>query len=194
MGRLSLQTGKRSSFEREKFHPVADADDWGHSYQHGPEWWWPSQPTGTFTFPSVNGQPNRSNSFRLDGVINDASFTSTYAVQPDVDDIQEFKVQAHNDEAQFGQVLGGIINVVTKSGTNTFHGDVWEFFRNDALDARNFFVQDKTPLRQNQFGGAVGGPVSCPDTTAETRLSSTLVTKPSLTTPPTAVVYCSNSG
>jgi outer membrane receptor protein involved in Fe transport len=123
---------------------------------------WPSQPTGTFTFPSVNGQPNRSNSFRLDGVINDASFTSTYAVQPDVDDIQEFKVQAHNDEAQFGQVLGGIVNVVTKSGTNTFHGDVWEFFRNDALDARNFFVQDKTPLRQNQFGGAVGGPVLLP--------------------------------
>jgi outer membrane receptor protein involved in Fe transport len=123
---------------------------------------WPAQPTGAFTFPSVNGQPNRSNSFRLDGVINDASFTSTYAVQPDVDDIQEFKVQAHNDEAQFGQVLGGIINVVTKSGTNTFHGDAWEFFRNDALDARNFFVQSKTPLRQNQFGGAVGGPVLLP--------------------------------
>lgn len=123
---------------------------------------WPAQPTGNFTFPSVNGQPNRSNSFRLDGVINDASFTSTYAVQPDVDDIQEFKVQAHNDEAQFGQVLGGIVNVVTKSGTNSFHGDAWEFFRNDALDARNFFVQSKTPLRQNQFGGAVGGPVLLP--------------------------------
>lgn len=123
---------------------------------------WPAQPTGSFTFPSVNGQPNRSNSFRLDGVINDASFTSTYAVQPDVDDIQEFKVQAHNDEAQFGQVLGGIVNVVTKSGTNDFHGDVWEFFRNDALDAKNFFVQNKTPLRQNQFGGAIGGPVLLP--------------------------------
>lgn len=123
---------------------------------------WPAQPTGAFTFPSVNGQPNRSNSFRLDGVINDASFTSTYAVQPDVDDIQEFKVQAHNDEAQFGQVLGGIVNVVTKSGTNGFHGDAWEFFRNDALDARNFFVQNKTPLRQNQFGGAIGGPVILP--------------------------------
>jgi len=59
-------------------------------------------------------------------------------------------------------VLGGIVNVVTKSGTNTFHGDAWEFSRNDALDARNFFVQSKTPLRQNQFGGAAGGPVLLP--------------------------------
>jgi outer membrane receptor protein involved in Fe transport len=121
-----------------------------------------ANPIGQFTFPSVNGQPNRSNSFRLDGVVNDASFLSTYAVQPNLEDIQEFKVQSHNDEAQFGQVLGGIVNVVTKSGTNDFHGDLWEFLRNDALDARNFFVQDKTPLRQNQFGGSVGGPVLLP--------------------------------
>src|SRR5581483_7872233 len=123
---------------------------------------WPAQPTGAFTFPSVYGQPNRSNSFRLDGVINDASFTSTYAVQPDLDDIQEFKVQSHNDEAQFGQVLGGIVNVVTKSGTNEFHGDAWEFLRNDALDAANYFHPQKTPLKQNQFGGAIGGPVILP--------------------------------
>ncbi len=123
---------------------------------------WPAQPIGAFVFPSINGQSNRSNSFRLDGVINDAAFTSTYAVQPVIDDIQEFKVQGHNDEAQFGQVLGGIINVVTKSGTNAFHGDLWDFLRNDRLDARNFFVQDKTPLKQNQFGVAVGGPVLFP--------------------------------
>jgi len=130
-----------------------------------------ANPIGAFAFPSVNGQPNRSNSFRLHGVINDASFLSTYAVQPNVEDIQEFKVQAHNDEAQFGQVLGGIVNVVTKSGTNTFHGDAWEFLRNDALDARNFFVQSKTPLRQNQFGGAIGGPVLLPGYNGATRRS-----------------------
>jgi outer membrane receptor protein involved in Fe transport len=123
---------------------------------------WPAQPIGSFTFPSVNGQPNRSNIFLLDGINNNASFTSTYAVQPVLDDIQEFKTQSHNDEAQFGSVLGGIVNVVTKSGTNQFHGDIWEFLRNDKLDARNFFVQDRTPLKQNQFGGAIGGPVILP--------------------------------
>ncbi|HEX5483293.1 MAG TPA: TonB-dependent receptor [Terriglobia bacterium] len=123
---------------------------------------WPAQPIGSFTFPSVNGQPNRSNLFLLDGVNNNASFTSTYAVQPVLDDIQEFKTQSHNDEAQFGGVLGGIVNVVTKAGTNQFHGDVWEFLRNDKLDARNFFVPDRTPLKQNQFGAAVGGPVILP--------------------------------
>jgi outer membrane receptor protein involved in Fe transport len=123
---------------------------------------WPAQPIGSFTFPSVNGQPNRSNLFLLDGVNNSAPFTSTYAVQPVLDEIQEFKVQTHNDEAQFGGVMGAIINVVTKSGTNQFHGEAWEFLRNDALDARNFFVPDRTPLKQNQFGGAIGGPVILP--------------------------------
>jgi hypothetical protein len=59
-------------------------------------------------------------------------------------------------------VLGGIVNVVSKAGTNQFHGDVWEFLRNDRLDARNFFVPDRTPLKQNQFGGTIGGPVVFP--------------------------------
>ena len=67
-------------------------------------------------------------------------------------------MQSHNDEAQFGQVLGGIVNLVTKSGGNSFHGSGWEFLRNDALDANNYF-NSKTELKQNQFGGSVGGPV-----------------------------------
>src|SRR4051794_913401 len=119
-------------------------------------------PIGTVVLPSVNGQNNRSNMFLLDGINNYGSIRDTYAVQPTLDDIEEFKVQSHNDEAQFGQVLGGIINVVTKSGTNQFHGDGWEYFRNDALDAANYFNPIKTPLKQNQFGGAVGGPVLLP--------------------------------
>ncbi len=123
---------------------------------------WTAQPVGNFTFPSVNGQSNRSNFFMLDGVNNQGSFESTYSVAPIVDDIQEFKVQSHNDEAQFGGALGGIINTVTKSGTNDFHGSAWEFLRNNSLDARNFFVGSVTPLKQNQFGGAVGGPVIFP--------------------------------
>ena len=119
-------------------------------------------PIGTLVLPSVNGQNNRSNMYLLDGINNYGSIRDTYAVQPTLDDIEEFKVQSHNDEAQFGQVLGGIVNVVTKSGTNEFHGDAWEYFRNDALDAANYFNPDKTPLKQNQFGGAIGGPVILP--------------------------------
>ncbi len=120
-------------------------------------------PTGTVVLPAINGQNNRSNMYLLDGINNYGSIRDTYAVQPTLDDVQEFKVQSHNDEAQFGQVLGGIVNVVTKSGSNQFHGDVWEFLRNDAMDAANYFHPNKTPLKQNQFGGAVGGPVILPD-------------------------------
>ena len=93
---------------------------------------------------------------------NQGSFGSTYAVPPIIDDIQEFKVQSHNDDASFGGVMGGIVNVVTKSGTTNYHGSAWEFLRNTALDARNPFLSDKTPFQQNQFGAAVGGPVGIP--------------------------------
>jgi len=120
-------------------------------------------PTGTVVVPAVNGQNNRSNMFLLDGIIDYAPISDFYAVQPILDDIQEFKVQSSNDQAEFGQVMGGIVNVVTKSGTNEFHGGAWEFARNDALDATNYFsTNGKTPLRQNQFGGRIGGPVILP--------------------------------
>ena len=112
-----------------------------------------------FVFPSINGQNNRSNFFLLDGVNNQGAFTSTYAVAPIIDTIQEFKVQSHNDQAEFGAALGGIINVVSKSGTNEYHGSLWEFLRNDVLDARNPFLTTKTPFRQNQYGAAGGGPI-----------------------------------
>jgi len=92
---------------------------------------------GSFSFPSINGQTNRSNLFLLDGLNDQESFSSTYSVPPIIDDIQEFKVDSHNDQAQFGGVLGGVVNVVTKTGTNEFHGEGWEFVRNSAFDARN---------------------------------------------------------
>ncbi len=120
------------------------------------------QSLGQFTFPSVNGARNRSNMFLLDGVSDLGSFIGNYNYQPIVDDIQEFKVQSHNDLAEFGQVTGGIVNVVTKSGTNQFHGTVWEYLRNSAFDARNYFLPVVNPLRQNQFGVAAGGPVLIP--------------------------------
>jgi len=121
-----------------------------------------SNPIGVSSYPSVNGQSNRSNLFLLDGVNNQGSFGSTYAVAPIVDDIQEFKVQSHNDDASFGGVLGGVVNVVTKSGTTQYHGAAWEFLRNTAFDAANPFLNKVTPFQQNQFGASFGGPLWLP--------------------------------
>ena len=118
-----------------------------------------------FTFPSVNGATNRSNYFLTDGMTNFAAFLSTYAVPPIIDAIQEFKVMSHPDSAEFGSVLGGVVNVVTKSGTNKFHGAGWEYIRNDAFDARPTFLATgakKPSFRQNQFGASIGGPVAIP--------------------------------
>ena len=117
---------------------------------------------GSFGFPSVNGQMNRSNLYLLDGIVDEQFWFSEYAVQPIVDDIAEFKVQSHNDQSQFGGVMGGIVNVVTKSGTNRYHGDVWDFLRNDAFDARNPLLTKVTPLKQNVYGATFGGPVLLP--------------------------------
>ena len=121
-------------------------------------------PGSAFTFPSVNGSTNRSNLFFLDGVNNTEGFVSTYAIPPIIDAIQEFKVQSHNDSAEFGGSTGGIVNVVTKSGTNQYHGSLWEYIRNDAFDSRNWYNPDQTvpTFRQNQFGATVGGPLSIP--------------------------------
>lgn len=118
-----------------------------------------ARPIGEFQFPAVNGQTNRSNLFMLDGVFNQGAFVSTYAVPPIIDTIQEFKVNAHNDDPEFGGAVGGIVNVVTKGGTNELHGNAWWFLRNDKLDSRNFFRPNVTPQRWNQFGGTLGGPI-----------------------------------
>lgn len=117
---------------------------------------------GSFGFPSVNGQMNRSNLFLLDGITDEQFWFSEYAVPPIIDAIEEFKVQSHNDQSQFGGVMGGIVNVVTKSGTNQFHGSAWEFLRNDAFDAYNPLLTSKTPLKQSVYGVTIGGPVLAP--------------------------------
>ena len=116
---------------------------------------------GSFTFPSVNGQTNRSDMWLLDGFV-DYAFVGNYGVQPILESIQEFKVQSHNDDSSYGEALGGIVNVVMKSGTNQYHGSGWEFLRNNDLDARNTFVPETTPYKQNQFGGSIGGPILPP--------------------------------
>lgn len=115
-----------------------------------------------FVFPAINGQTNRSNFFMTDGLNNQGAFSSTYAVPPIIDAISEFKVNGHNDLAEFGGALGGIVNVATKSGTNELHGSLWEFLRNDAFNARSTFQSAVTAFRQNQFGVSAGGPVWIP--------------------------------
>ena len=114
---------------------------------------------GRIVIPTMNGQTGRSNLYLADGVLNLNAWTSVYTVAPVIDAIQEFKVQSHNDLAEYGQANGAIVDVVTKSGTNAWHGTAWWFHRNDNLDARNFFRAEVTPLAQNQFGGTLGGPI-----------------------------------
>jgi len=90
--------------------------------------------------PSVNGAGNRSNAFYLDGIINTDNRGGGWSIQPIADTIQEFKVQSHNNDAQYGNVLGSVVNVVTRSGTNHFHGSAWDFARSNIFDARNPFT------------------------------------------------------
>src|SRR5436309_6118478 len=116
--------------------------------------------------PSVNGQRGQQNNFTLDGVLNNAIFDNTWAISPPPDAIQEFNVQSQMTDAQFSISSGANVNVVTKSGSNEFHGAVWEFLRNDKLDASNFFdnfaKQKKPAFRQNQYGFQMGGPLYLP--------------------------------
>lgn len=116
-----------------------------------------------FSFPAINGQTNRSNFFLTDGLDNFGSFLSTYAVPPIIDAIQEVKVVSHTDSAEFGSVLGGVVDVVSKTGTNDFHGTVWEYVRNTVFDASPFLTGiSEPPFHQNQFGVSGGGPVWLP--------------------------------
>src|SRR5579883_2999849 len=117
---------------------------------------------GSYAFPSINGSRVRSNTFLLDGINNLNTFLTTYNFEPIIDDVQEFKTQTHNDLTEYGGVTGGIVNVVSKSGTNEYHGSLWEFLRNEQMDARGFFDLNRPPLRQNQFGAAAGGPIWIP--------------------------------
>jgi hypothetical protein len=114
---------------------------------------------GEGTNPSVNGQNNRTNVYLLDGVANFETFGNAWAVPPIIDAIQEFKVQSHNDSAEFGMGSGGTVNVATKSGTNSFHGTAFYFGKNDAFNARQFNQATVQPFKQHQYGGTLGGPV-----------------------------------
>jgi Carboxypeptidase regulatory-like domain/TonB dependent receptor-like, beta-barrel len=113
-------------------------------------------------FVAINGNRAMLNSFLLDGVNNNTTDNSNPAIIPPPEAIAEFKVQTNAMAAEFGRSAGGAINVSIKSGTNQYHGNVFEFIRNDKLDANNFFNSGraKPPLRQNQFGFTIGGPIA----------------------------------
>ena len=123
---------------------------------------WNGASIGQFSFPAVNGARNRSNMFILDGSNDLNTLSGTYNYAPIVDAIQEFKSQGHNDLAEYGGAAGAAVSVVTKSGTNQYHGDVWEYLRNEVMDSRGFFEAAREPLRQNQYGASAGGPLSIP--------------------------------
>lgn len=118
--------------------------------------------TGQSSIPSVNGQINRSSMFMLDGASNQSTFFSNLAVNPIMETVEEFKVQSHNDSAEFGGVMGGVINAATKSGTNELRGQVWEIIQNDAFNARNTFNSSVAALKAHTMGGVAGAPVLIP--------------------------------
>src|SRR2546427_6764648 len=130
----------------------------------------PSEPgardEGGFGF-SANGARSLQNNFLLDGVDNNSNLPdllneTNYVIQPSVEALEEFKVQTNAYSAEFGRGNGAIINATIKSGSNRFHGSVYEFLRNEKFDAKNFFDDPNSPIapyKQNQFGVTIGGPI-----------------------------------
>jgi hypothetical protein len=108
---------------------------------------------------SINGQREFANGFVVNGSDAEEDVNSGTAIVPNLDSIAEFRILTNNFDAEYGEHSGGQINVVTKSGTNEFHGDAFEFLRNTDLDARNYFSPARGAFNQNQFGGTFGGPI-----------------------------------
>jgi len=110
---------------------------------------------------AVNGQHGYNNNFMIDGLDDNERYIGSVVVKPAIDALAEFKLSTNAYAAELGRTAGGVINLVTKSGTDTFHGSLYEFFRNEKLDAKNFFA-GAGPIpayKQNQFGGSFGGPI-----------------------------------
>ena len=112
----------------------------------------------------ANGQRPEQNNFLLDGVDNNSSSadllnSTSYSVKPPPDALAEFKIQTISYDAQLGHSAGAVVNAAIKSGTNALHGNLWEYLRNDALDAREFNATTVPEYRQNQFGATIGGPI-----------------------------------
>jgi hypothetical protein len=108
---------------------------------------------------SINGQREFANAFTVNGSDAEEDVNMGTAIIPNLDSIAEFRILTSNFDAEYGEFSGGQINVVTKSGTNSFHGDLFEFLRNTDLDARNYFSPARGTFIQNQFGATLGGPI-----------------------------------
>ncbi len=108
---------------------------------------------------SVNGARTNEDSFYLDGAFDSALFITGGNLLPNPDALQEFRLLTNNSDAEFGRYPGGVVNVITRSGSNAFHGLAYDYLRNNALNSKNFFNTTITPLKQNQFGGNLGGPI-----------------------------------
>jgi len=156
-------------------------------------------PGTAFFKVSFFGQQNRETFYLMDGIVNTDVRGAIYGFLPIIDAMSEFKVQSHIDSAEYGVVTGGIVNMLSKSGTNRFHGSVWEFVRNNIFDARNSFTDFCTVGRcapgtpttapaspghytQNQFGAALGGPILKDKFFFEGAYEGWRYSKPSLTT------------
>src|SRR5580692_7229383 len=115
---------------------------------------------------AINGQRASNNEFLLDGAPNVAPAQNQPVINATPDLVQEFKVETNNFSAEYGHSAGGVFNVVTRSGGNEFHGNLYEFFRNTQLNANDFFSNNagnaRAPFKYNQFGGTLGGPVYIP--------------------------------
>jgi hypothetical protein len=108
---------------------------------------------------SINGQRESSNGFIVNGIDVQEHMNGGASIIPNLDSIEEFRVLTNNFDPEYGNYNGGVVTVVSKEGTNQFHGDAFEFLRNTALDAKGYFDLTKAAFRQNQFGGTAGGPI-----------------------------------
>ncbi|MGC2196326.1 MAG: carboxypeptidase regulatory-like domain-containing protein, partial [Terriglobales bacterium] len=128
----------------------------GVSSQTGADLYFGSNDVGSV---SVNGGRGRANNFSVNGGDANDMFANLPTVQPSPDSVEEFRILTNTFDAEYGRNSGSVVNVVTKSGTNQFHGNVYEFHRNRPLNARGYFDTTKPAFIMNQFGGTLGGPI-----------------------------------
>jgi len=146
---VQLPLNTRDTFQLLQIQP-------GVQSQLGDALFYGSDKAGVVT---VNGARGRSNNYTINGGDSNDLFANLPGVQPSPDSVEEFRVLSDTFDAEYGRNSGAVVNVVTKSGTNDWHGDVFEFFRNDVLNAKGFYDLTKPEFRQNQFGGTLGGPI-----------------------------------
>lgn len=130
--------------------PGTQLNDWSHAQSENPQ--------GGYQI-DVNGQQFTANGFLLDGTENNSSILGIAVINPNIDSLQEFKVTTSDYDAEFGSVAGALMQATTKSGTNQYHGSLFEYLRNDYFNAKDRFSGINLPLRWNQFGGTLGGPI-----------------------------------